>query len=330
MKLAEDWVCVDPSREDGRCSDMPFVHEIIMEIHMGNDRAGTFVGMGEEPGHVWPSTMGADDARKELSPAESDVWTARVEDVRDELARSVGKLRAEREALIKVRSILGRPAADPTPPPSSEGPDPLPLRSYAQTFKWTKEAQEQEAKLISAGDYAESILSDALAGKRPMYFQDNDILIGALPNDPYYLLWRKNARGESVPSFVDPKTGDSTGQMGNPVIIVAGAVVVVALALSIAWNMDKLIDFMAQRHHDEMLSDMFELQAKMVEKGYTPDQIAQLTNANAEVSKASTIYKGGQFPWGTMILVALLAAVAGVGVAVAVDKIPKRSREAVA
>jgi len=317
MRLEGDWVCLDPSREDGRCNETEYEHQVIREVHMGHERHGTFVGMGGD----YSGSMGADDKQVTLSTEESKVWVARTLECRDKLAQDVARLRSRRDALVRVRADLGLPAFDPAPAPSSEGAKESPLRTYARTGAWTKEASDDESKLIESGDYAVRILDEGLAGNRPLYFDSKDwVLIGAKPNDPYFILMKPNDNGEYVASKVDPKTGNVTGQMGLiPVVIaVAGAAVVVALSLGAAWHMDKLIDFLAQRHYDDMQSKISDNQTQLIAAGKaTPEQLAALQKANVDMANAAKLPKSSGTSWLLLALAAVAGVAAGVGGALA-------------
>jgi hypothetical protein len=229
------------------------------------------------------STLG--DAPAQLPADQAAAWLGVLQGTRDYLARSASRLRANSAANAQVRADLGIVAFDA--PPGEGGGGAPPLAAYAQTGAWTKEAADAESKLLATADFLVGAMDDGLAGRRPLYWHDGDLYVGAQPGDPYRVLMAPGPDGSPVPTYFDPVSNQPSGQIGFVVAIVVAAVVAV-VAVAAAYATAKICDYLATKHHDEMLADVAHNQDQMIQTGQmTPDQALAQTKALTDLSKAS-------------------------------------------
>lgn len=229
------------------------------------------------------STLG--DSPAELPADQAAAWLGVLQGTRDYLARSSARLRANSAANAKVRADLGIAPYDATPGEGGGGAPPLAV--YAQTGAWTKEAASAESKLLATADFMVGALDDGLSGKRPLAWHDGDLYVGALPGDPYRVLMAPGPDGTPVPTYFDPASNQPSGQVGILPIVIALVVAVVAVAA--AYATAKICDYLATKHHDEMLADVAHNQDTLVQSGQmTADQALAQTKALTDLSKAST------------------------------------------
>jgi len=280
------WLCIDPSVEDGVCSEAPFEEEFLLEV----DRMGathettTFVGLGDPCGDL------GDPPPPTLSAAESAAWEGELAHIRDQLDASSARLRAMRAAYAQVRADLGLPAFDTLP--QGESPPPSALSYYGQRKVWTAQADQQEQKLLATTAFLSQVITEGLAGKRALWFhvgpQGPDVFVEAKPGDPFALLLLPGPNGSLVPTYVDPQ-GNPIGTLGIvPLVVIAIVIGVAAVSAAAAYITHEVCDYLATKHHEDALERIGEQGRQLIEHGQeTPAQEAARIQALEHLAQAT-------------------------------------------
>jgi len=181
--------CLDPSIEDGVCSDAPYLEEIIMEPDSGEDSDhGVFVGIGQAPG-----TIG--DPPPAMPPQQ-------VAAIRSEAMQ----LQAAAERLRRV-SALHQVVAGAAPS--------APLHDYLLNGRWTADARNAEAMVLQTATFLDHVLADALSGVRSsVLLPSGDLAITMQPGDAYGVMALPDASGQLHAWYIDAQTGTPAGFIG--------------------------------------------------------------------------------------------------------------------
>src|SRR4029077_1068894 len=131
---------------------------------------------------------------------------------------------------------------DPTPAPEAGSTD-TPLEVYEKTGAWTQQAAADESKVLQAMDVVIGALADSIAGKRGLFFNNGDVLVQALPGDPFWVLMGKDASGNPQLQYVDPTTQQPIATLVYLGIVIAIAAGVAVVSLSAAYAIGKVSDY---------------------------------------------------------------------------------------
>jgi hypothetical protein len=288
-RLGGPWRCIDPSTDSGACSNAPYAEEFTIDVNPGAGEL-MFIGVGEPP---WEDDGRGGDLGQgeETLPADqADAWAEQVQIAQASLQASAANLRALYAASQSVRSDLGLPAFDTLPAGENAPPGGLSnLNYFGVSGLWTQAAANDQAKLLSAADFAASCLGDALAGARTLNWDQGDVFVGSLPGDPYRILMQTPPGGAGpVPTVLDAQ-GQVQGTLGFIQFIV-GAAAAAVISLAAAYAVGKLCDYLSQKHHDEALNQISDNQTKLVASGQmTPAQAAAQTQAMTSLASASKL-----------------------------------------
>jgi hypothetical protein len=337
-KYEGKWVGIDPSTESGSVSTKPYLKEWIIEVDMGSEtEPGVFVGMGDVPDVIEAEgftvggvgTMGAGESPPATPPFTgplpdpmAQVWVTELQQTGNAFAQTATLLQTNATAYAQFRQANGLAQYDPDPTGADLATmQAAPLAYYATNKVWTQAAAQQEAKLIQTNQFIAGVIVDALTGKRALYWDDgrSDLGIASAPGDPYYVLMQPNAAGVMTPTFVDPATAAPTGTMGVlPVIaVLAIAAGVVALSIAAIYAVEKITAYVAQAHHDDMVSKTSTAAAELVSSGkMTPDQAMEFLKNSQGLAASGIIPQppppaGDGFSWITMIGVGVGGALLG-------------------
>lgn len=320
-KLGGPWICIDPSLDDGVCSNAPCVEEFTIDVNPGDGQL-MFIGIGDPPEGDFDGDLGDTSEAGSLPPDQAAAWLAQVGIARDSLRASAADLRTMYAAFQAVRSDLGIAPFDALPTGDAAPPGGLSnLNYYSQSGVWTSGAANDQAKLLAAADFIASTLDDAIAGTRPLSFNAGDVFVGTLPGDPYRVLMQTPAGGSGpVPTLLDAQ-GTVEGTLGFVQFLI-GAAVVAVVSLAASYAIGKLADYLAQKHHDEALAEISNNQTQLIAAGKeTPEQAQALSKAMTDFAAASIVPKppAPSFfaGWGG----ALTAAAGGVALGIAADKL---------
>lgn len=284
-RLGGPWICVDPSTDSGQCSPTAFVQEFTIDVNPNGGQL-TFIGLGQVPGDdLDVGLLGDPPAGATMMPDDqAAAWGTQLQIARDSLDVSRTNLRALRDAYVAVRTDLGMAAVDPPPGESFAGSD---LAQYAQGGVWSAAAQTAESQLLATADFLSSAMTQALAGTRQLYWNAGDLFVESIAGDPYRVLMSTPAGASApVPTYFDAN-GQPQGTIGIlPIILGAAALAVVSIAA--AYAVGKYCDYLAQRHHDDALSDVSNNQVALVASGKeTPEQAQSQLAAMSDLAKAS-------------------------------------------
>lgn len=325
------WTCFDASTPDGACH-AGYTNELIWQLEVGpmlQNEPVQLLTMGRPP------TMGAPPPSSDATlPADQTAaWVDMLVQAKAAMDESLSELVFRTEQLTQVRTDLGLPAEDPSSPsdavPSPGAVATSPLQTYGQTHQWTKEAQNAQAKLVQTGQFISGVLADAISGARALYWDNGQLLIGALDGDAYGVLMKPLSSAAGAPlvaQYVDLSTGNPTGQVGFGIAPILIGVAIVAVALAAVWATSKIVDYMASAHRDDAMQKVAEGQQQLVASGkQTPEQAqAFMRAATALVSAPPPSAASSGFSLGEIVGVAALGAVAGIVGAVVVPKLIPR------
>lgn len=275
------WKSIDPSTDSGICSDAPYEEEFTMDVDTGSiAEPGVFVGLGSPQG-----TLG--DVSDALPADVTAGWLSALADARDSLAHRVARLQAVSAAAAQVRADLGLPQVDATPSGESGFTADRALAWYLGTGTWTAEASRAEQQIISTGIWAVDAMTQALSGKRAIYWNKGDLYIEGKPSDPVRVLMAPGPDGKTlVPTYFDPVTGASLGTVGILPILI-GAAAIVAVSIAAAYAIGKVCEALEAKHHDDVIAQVASNQDQLIQQGkMTPEQAAAQSKALADLGRA--------------------------------------------
>jgi len=277
--------------------------------------------LGSPPGSSSSPTAGG-----QLPDDQAAAWLSNLAASKARLDASIAALLLASGQLDAVRSDLGMPQVDPTPPPEA-GAASSPILAYGANFAWTADAQNAQAKLVQTALFASGVMQDALDGKRALYWNNGDLFIGALDGDPYGVLMRPSGGAGSalIPDYVDLSSGNTTGQVGfgiAPILIGLGIGAVVVLSIASAFAVTKITEYLAGAHRDDAMGKVASAQQSLVAAGQqTPEQAAAFMRASADLVSAPPPGAPQGLGLGAILAAAAIGIVAGVVGAEVVPKI---------
>lgn len=315
-----DWRCIDPSEADGMCRmSGPFGQPLYAEVVPFDVRefadGGKMISMGHpasyRTGDAATSPPAASSASTQLPDDQAAAWTQMLEQAGQHLADSAASLSDWSARYARIRGELELPQFDPSP---ATAPDGGPLLAYVNGGGWTLEAAQAEAKLLQAATMITGAINDALEGKRPIYWQDGDLGVGALNGDVYAVLMKPNAAGTLVAAYIDLQSGTQTGTTGNPILI---GIAIVVVTIAAVYAVDKVVEYLAQAHRDDAVTKIADAQQALVQSGKaTPDQAAAFLQAAKDMASApgpaNSADANPAWPWGKLLGAAGLGIAGGV------------------
>jgi hypothetical protein len=282
-----DWRCFDATSPSGACWP-GYSGETVVNLEVGpmivEQQEPELLILGQPPAPPAGATS--------MTDAQTSGWLGILAQAKDKLDASVAALLLSSGQLDAVRSDLGMPQSDPTPPPEAGAPT-NPILAYGANFAWTAEAQNAQAKLVQTALFASGVMADAIAGARALYWDKGDLYVGSLPGDPYGVLMKPSgsaAGAPLVPTYIDLSSGSSNGQVGfgvAPIVIGLAIGAVVVLSIASAYAVTKICDYLAGAHRDDAVSKVAAGQQALVAGGHaTPEQAAAMTRALADLEAA--------------------------------------------
>lgn len=332
------WTCFDATSPDGTCFT-GYESEAVISLEVGpmivDKQPPQLLVLGRPPFFGAPLAASSStsttttSSSAQLPPDQADAWVALLAAAKTKLDASLDRLNFFTGQIEAVRSDLGMPDVDPTPPPEAPGAgssSQSPIDVYATGgYAWTSDVQNAQAKLSQTGTFLSGVLGDALAGTRQLYWNEGDLFVTAVDGDPYGVLMKPiGAAGTALfPTYVDVQSGAATGKVGfgiAPILIGLGIVVA---SLAAVYAVVKIVDYLASAHRDDAVSKIAAAQQALVESGkQTPEQAAAFMKASADLVSApppsAAASSGISIGW-------LVAAVAGGALAgvIGAELVPK-------
>lgn len=204
-----------------------------------------------------------------------NAWGAYVAALRDKVAGKKSDVVQAYNTLKKVREQVGLPFMGGA---AGEGGAP-------DTGAWAPDLEQQAVDIMAMGTLCVSALGDVLAKKRRLMWDDmrNDFAVEGLPGD----VVRLQVDGANNPVLVDSsgQVTHVTGQVGEPVTLIFGVAVALAVIQTVAlvvivWKALDALETVVVQKTERTAAETAKKYADLVEQGkLTPAQAKGLTDA---------------------------------------------------